>query len=172
MLELEESERSFTLTMEQYLSGTGKRIATYRTFRTGNDRVLEAATLLTGRIHDALPPWGRLVSRRFDLGIVDLGSMDGLKKDDKLIIVKKGRVRLSSSEVGLSVDEADIVGDFQAGRLDERIAEGTLSKRSFFDLANPGDELVFQPAKPPEQQPKPVQESPGLLRRLYRFLGF
>lgn len=171
LLELEESERSFTLTLEQYLSGTGKRIATYRTFRTGNDRVLEAATLLTGRIHDALPLWGRLVSRRFDLGIVDLGTMDGLKKDDKLIIVKKGRVRLSSSEVGLSIDEADIVGDFQAVRLDERIAEGTLSKRSFFDLVNPGDELVFQPAKPAEQQPKPVPESPGLLRRIYRFLG-
>jgi tetratricopeptide (TPR) repeat protein len=171
LLQLEESERSFTLTLEQYLSGTGKRIATYRTFRTGNDRVLEAVTLLTGRVHDALPFWGRLVSRRFDLGVVDLGSMDGLKKDDRLIIVKKGRVRLSSSAVGLSIDEADIIGDFQAVRLDERVAEGTISKRSFFDMVNPGDELVFQPAKPPEQQPKPAPESAGLLRRIYRFLG-
>jgi len=172
LLQSEESERSFALTLEQYLSGTGKRIASYRAFRTGNDRVQEASILLTARLHAALPPWGRLLTRRFDLGIVDLGTMDGLKKDDKLLIVKKGRVRLSSGEVGLAINDEDIVGDFQVARLDERVAEGALSKRSFFDLTNPGDELVFQPSKPPEPQPKPAQENLGLLRRIYRFLGF
>jgi tetratricopeptide (TPR) repeat protein len=172
LLQFEESERSITLTLEQYLSRTGKKIAAYRVFRTGNNRIQEAATLLAARLHAALPPWARLVARRFDLGIADLGTMDGLKKEDKLIVVKKGRVRLSSNEVGLTVNDGDIIGDFQVARLDERVAEGVLSKRSFFDLVNPGDELVFQPARPPEPTPKVTQENIGLLRRIYRFLGF
>jgi tetratricopeptide (TPR) repeat protein len=172
LLQFEESERSFALTLEQYLSRTGKKVVTYRTFRTGNDRIQQATALLAARFHAALPPWGNLVARRFDLGLADLGSMDELKKDDKLIVVKKGRVRLSSTEVGLAINDEDIVGDFQVSRLDERVAEGVLSKRSFFDLINPGDELVFQPAGPPEPQPKTTQEELGLLRRIYRFLGF
>jgi tetratricopeptide (TPR) repeat protein len=172
LLRFEESERSFTMTIEQYLSRTGKKVATYRTFRTGNDRVQQAASLLAARFHAALPAWGSLVARRFDLGLADLGSMDALKKDDKLVVVKKGRVRLGSADVGLAINDEDIVGDFQVGRLDERVAEGVLGKRSFFDLINPGDELVFRPAAPPEPQPKTTQEDLGFLRRIYRFLGF
>jgi hypothetical protein len=52
------------------------------------------------------------------------------------------------------------------------VSEGTLSRRSFFDLTNPGDEVVFQQAAaaPAQGQPAAAGAS-GLLRRIYRLLG-
>jgi tetratricopeptide (TPR) repeat protein len=171
MVRFEESERSFTAELDQYLGRTGTRVASYRAFRTGNDRVQECVLLTTQQLHAALPAWGRLVSRQFDQGVIDLGSLDGLRADDKLALVKKGKVRLRNDGVGLAWDPGDVLGDFQVGRLDERVGEGRLSSRNFFDLINVGDEAVYQPAvvETPKSEPAAPQ---GLLRRLYRLLGF
>ena len=174
ILRFEESERSFSAELEQYLGRTGTRVASYRAFRTGNDRVQDCLVLLTSQLQAALPAWGRLVTREFDTGVVDLGRLDGLKAEDKLVVVKRGKVRLRNDGVGLAMDDKDIVGDFQVLRPDERVSEGTLKRKSFFDLTNPGDEVVFQVA-PPTEAPQPAEASPGaagLLRRIYRLLGF
>jgi hypothetical protein len=79
------------------------------------------------------------------------------------------------------MEEKDIVGEFQVLRPDERVSEGTLTRKSFFDLTNPGDEVVFRPTAPtpPEQAvaqaETEVAQAPagaaGLLRRVYRLLG-
>jgi tetratricopeptide (TPR) repeat protein len=173
ILRFEESERSFSAELEQYLGRTGTRVATYRAFRTGNDRIQECLGLLTSQLEAALPAWGRLVTREFDRGLIDLGRLDGIKAADKLLVVKRGRVRLRNDGVGLAMEEKDVVADYQVVRPDERVSEGILSRRSFFDLTNPGDEVVFQPAPasgaPPAEAP--AEASAGLLRRLYRLLG-
>ena len=173
ILRFEESERSFSAELEQYLGRTGTRVASYRAFRTGNDRVQDCLVLLTSQLQAALPAWGRLVTREFDTGVVDLGRLDGLKAEDKLVVVKRGKVRLRNDGVGLAMDDKDIVGDFQVLHPDERVSEGTLKRKSFFDLTNPGDEVVFQ-VTPPTEAPQPAEASPGaagLLRRIYRLLG-
>jgi tetratricopeptide (TPR) repeat protein len=172
MLRFEESERSFSAELEQYLARTGTRVASYRAFRTGNDRVQECLGLLTAQLEERLPAWGRLVTREFDTGVVDLGTLDGIKAEDELVVVKRGKVRLRNDGVGLAMDEKDIVGGFRVVRPDERISEGLLSRRSFFDLINPGDELVYQqaPAAPAPSQPEEAGAG-GLLRRIYRLLG-
>jgi tetratricopeptide (TPR) repeat protein len=171
ILRFEESERSFSAELEQFLARTGTRVAAYRAFRTGNDRVQECLALLTSQLEAALPAWGRLVTREFDTGVIDLGTLDGLKAEDRLVVVKRGKVRLRNDGVGLAMEEKDIVGDFRVVRPDERVSEGILSRRSFFDLTNPGDEVVFQqaPAAPAEAQP--AEAAAGLLRRIYRLLG-
>jgi hypothetical protein len=173
ILSFEESERSFSAELEQYLGRTGTRVATYSAFRTGNERIQECLGLLTTQLEAALPAWGRLVSREFDAGLIDLGRLDGVKAEDKLVVVKRGRVRLRNDGVGLAMEERDVVADFQVGRPDERVSEGILSRRSFFDLSNPGDEVVFQPAPAGGAAPQeaPAEASAGLLRRLYRLLG-
>ncbi len=175
ILRFEESERSFAAELEQYLGRTGTKVAAYRAFRTGNDRVQECLSLLGSQLEAALPAWGRLVTREFDTGVIDLGALDGLKADDKLVVVKRGKVRLRNDGVGLAMEEKDIVADFQVLRPDERVSEGSLSRRSFFDLTNPGDEVVFQPAAAaPAAAPaaaQPVEQADGLLRRIYRLLG-
>jgi tetratricopeptide (TPR) repeat protein len=173
VLRFEESERSFSAELEQYLGRTGTRVASYRAFRTGNDRVQDCLDLLASQLEERLPAWGRLVNREFDTGVIDLGALDGLKADDKLVVVKRGKVRLRNDGVGLAMDEKDIVGNFQVLRPDERVSEGSLSRKSFFDLINPGDEVVFPLAQaaPPEQAAETPGGTAGLLRRLYRLLG-
>jgi tetratricopeptide (TPR) repeat protein len=171
ILRFEESERSFSAELEQYLARTGTRVAAYRAFRTGNDRIQECVLLLTAQLHAALPAWGRLVTREFDTGVIDLGMLDGIKAEDRLVVVKRGKVRLRNDGVGLVIEERDIVGDFQVARPDERVSEGTLARRSFFDLTNPSDEVVFPQAAAAPAAVGPAEAPQGLLRRLYRLLG-
>ncbi|MBN1834807.1 MAG: tetratricopeptide repeat protein [Spirochaetales bacterium] len=168
---VEESERSFTVRLGQHLTGTGKRVAADRVYRTGNDRVLEALDTLARRFAERLPVKGTLLERRFDQGIVDLGRLDGLENGDSLLIVKKGSIRLDHTAIAYSFDASDQVGEFTVTTVDENVAEGTVAKRDFFDLINPGDELLFPPAGGAEPPPPEAEGEEGLLRRLFRLIG-
>ena len=170
LMHIEESERSFTTVLEQYLTSTGKLLRSYRVFRTGNDRVQDNFNIMAERVFDALPIRGNLLARQFDRGVVDLGMADGLEIGQELAIVRKGKVRLEKDQIGVTADERDVLGSFTVEVLDENIGEGMVTKRSFFDLINAGDEIIprltpSEPAKPPEEG------EPGLLRRILNFVG-
>ena len=169
ILRIEESERSFTAVLDMYLTATGKALQSYRVFRTGNDRVQDNFNILAERFFDALPLKGNLLARQFDRGVIDLGKHEELELGQELSIVKRGKVRMKGSEIGLTTSREDILGTFTVTALDENISEGTVKKHSFFDLINSGDEII---ALVPE--PAPVQNEvgePGLLRRLLSFIG-
>lgn len=170
LMHIEESERSFTTVLEQYLTSTGKRLGTYRVFRTGNDRVRDNFNIMAGRIFEALPLRGSLLARQFDRGVIDLGLYDELEPGTELAIVRKGRVRLSNDRIGVIAEDRDILGTFTVETLDEVISEGVVTKRSFFDLINVGDQII--PIVPPEQPVQPAEEGePGLLRRVLNLVG-
>jgi tetratricopeptide (TPR) repeat protein len=170
LMHIEESERSFTTVLEQYLTSTGKRLRTYRVFRTGNDRVQDNFNIAAGRVFEALPLRGNLLARRFDRGVVDLGKYDQLEVGQKLAIVRKGKVRLRNDRIGVIADDRDILGTFTIETLDEVISEGIVAKRSFFDLINTGDQII--PMLPPEKPIQAAQEGePGLLRRILNLVG-
>jgi hypothetical protein len=61
--------------------------------------------------------------------VIDLGRQDGIKAEDKLVVVKRGKVRLRNDGVGLAIEEKDVVADYQVGQPDERVSEGILSRR-------------------------------------------
>jgi hypothetical protein len=167
---IEESERSFTTVLEQYLTATGKRLGSYSVFRTGNDRVQENLDVLAERVFAELPLRGVLLDRQFDRGIVDMGLYDQLEKGLELSIVRKGKVALRNDRIGVIAAEGDVLGTFTVEELDEVVSEGTVSKRSFFDLINVGDELI--PLEAPLEQPREEQSGrPGLLRRVLSFVG-
>jgi tetratricopeptide (TPR) repeat protein len=170
LMHIEESERSFTTVLEQYLTSTGKRLRTYRVFRTGNDRVQDNFNILAGRVFETLPLRGNLLARQFDQGVIDLGMYDQLEVGQELAIVRKGKVRLRNDRVDVTADERDVLGSFTVETLDENVAAGTVTKRSFFDLINAGDQIIpLLPSSAPEQ-PEDTGE-PGLLRRLLGFIG-
>ena len=170
LMHIEESERSFTTVLEQYLTSTGKRLRTYSVFRTGNDRVQDNFNILADRVFEALPLRGNLLGRQFDLGVIDLGGYDELDTGQELSIVRKGKVSLRNDRIGVTADERDILGTFTVKALDETISEGTVAKRSFFDLINAGDEII---PLVPKAEPPPAEEAgePGLLRRMLNFAG-
>lgn len=170
LMHIEESERSFTTVLEQYLTSTGKRLGTYRVFRTGNDRVQDNFNIMAERIFEALPLRGSLLARQFDRGVIDIGLYDELESGAELAIVRKGRVGLSTDRIGVIAEDRDILGTFTVVTLDEVISEGVVTKRSFFDLINVGDQII--PVVPPEQPVQPAEEGePGLLRRVLSFVG-
>ena len=170
LMRIEESERSFTTVLEQYLTSTGKRLGTHRVFRTGNDRVQDNFHIMAKRVFEALPLRGSLLARQFDRGVVNLGLYDELESGAELAIVRKGRVRLSNDRIGVIAEDRDILGTFTVETLDEVISEGIVAKRSFFDLINVGDQII--PVVPPEQPVQPAEEGePGLLRRVLNFVG-
>jgi tetratricopeptide (TPR) repeat protein len=170
LMHIEESERSFTAVLEQYLTSTGKLLRTYRVFRTGNDRVQDSFNILADRVVESLPLRGELLARQFDRGVIDLGIYDELEAGQELAVVRKGRVRLRNDRIGVTADERDVLGSFTVAALDETISEGTVTKRSFFDLINAGDEII--PLEQPSEPPRAAKEGePGLLRRMLNFVG-
>jgi len=170
LMHIEESERSFTAVLEQYLTSTGKLLRTYRVFRTGNDRVQDNFNILADRVVETLPLRGELLARQFDRGVIDLGMYDRLETGQELAVVRKGKVRLRNDRIGVTADERDVLGSFTVETLDEIICEGTVAKRSFFDLINAGDEII--PLEQPSEPPQPGGEGePALLRRVLKFVG-
>jgi tetratricopeptide (TPR) repeat protein len=168
---IDEAERSFSVTADLYLSRTGARIASFAAFRTGNDRVRDALMRLGGQVAGLLPARGSLLVRKFGDGVVDLGTWQGLKKDDAFLIVRRGGVRLQADGPGLSWDEKDVVGDFKVTGADEGIAVGTVKGRGYFDYVNPGDQVIY-PAKNTEKPELSAGQRTGnILTRLFRIGG-
>ena len=171
VLGIDEAERSFSATVDLYLSRTGARIGSFAAFRTGNDRVRDALMRLGGQVADLLPSRGSLLVRKFNDGLVDLGTWQGLKKDDALLILRRGSVRLQADGPGLSWDEKDVVGDFKVTSADEGVALGTVTGRGYFDYVNAGDQVVYPVKKAAKPDLSAGQRSGNILSRLFRIGG-
>ena len=171
LLAIDESDRSFSATVDLYLARTGGRIASFAAFRTGNDRVRDSLMKLAAQVAGLLPPKGSLLTRKFGQGVVDLGAFQGVKKDDALVIVRKGRVHLRSDGPGLAYDEKDVLGDFKVTGLDEAVSEGSVSGRGYFDYVNIGDQVVYTVKKDPAPSVSTAQRSGNILSRIFRIGG-
>jgi len=171
MLDVDEAERSFSATADIYLSRTGARIGSFAAFRTGNDRVRDSLMKLSGQIASLLPVRGTLLVRKFGQGLIDLGTFQGVKKDDKLVIVRQGGARLQPDAPGLSYNEKDVVGDFAVTGADEGVSEGNVTGRGYFDYVNVGDQVVFPVQKTVKPDVAPTQRTGNILTRLFKIGG-
>ncbi len=163
---VEEVGRSIRLDVELFLSRTGEELGRFRSYRTGNDRIERAVGAVVDAVATSLPLRGRLLERRGELGLVSLGSLDGLEVDDELVIVREGGVMLSAEEPGYRFSESESVGRFVVTRTDALVSEGTVSRRGFFDLISVGDVVVRAPS---EDAPAVTQQTP-VFPALYREL--
>jgi len=171
VVQADEEERSFQAAVDMYLSRTGALIASFSAFRTGNDRVRDSFQKLAEQIAGTLQPRGTLLVRKFNQGLVDEGTFQGVKKGDALIVVRRGGVRLAAEKPGLTYDEKDVLGDFQVTGADEGVSEGTVKIRGYFDYVNAGD-TVISPAKPTAKQPTtPAPRGGNIITRLLRIGG-
>ena len=113
MLGIDEADRSFSATVDLYLSRTGGRIASFAAFRTGNDRVRDALMKLAAQVAGAPAAARDAAGAEVRPGRDRPGTFQGVKKDDTLVIVRQGGVRLRPDGPGLAYDEKDVVGDFK-----------------------------------------------------------
>ncbi len=165
VLQYEELERSFSVDTTIYYSGTGSRLKYLEEYRTGNDRVKDAVISITKKVHRLFPLRGRILAKEFDNGLIDLGAMDGVKKDDELLIIKRDALKITSSSIGVKFKKEDILGKFKITEIDERVCEGRIINNSFFDMVNPGDNVIYSPVIPQETKQE-RKESKSFLKRM------
>ena len=143
LLEYTENERSFHVTCRIYLTRTGSELSHFNIFKTGNRRVHYTFVKLSDSIFYSLPVRGTLLARKYNKGLIDLGSYHGIDENDELIIIKKGMIELDHSKIGLLYRDKDVIGKFKVTQTDENLSEGLIQKKNFFDFINPEDELVI-----------------------------
>jgi len=145
LLEADEGQRDVSLEIQGYSGRTGAKTETFKAYRSGNERLKHAVMRLTSAIEAALPLRGTILSRSRDTILAGLGAADGLKQGAELLILKKGSLAWAEGSFGLSYAQSDILGSIALERLDDEVAEGNFKKAGFFDMINPGDELILKP---------------------------
>lgn len=167
-----ESERSIMGNCTVYLARSGSELVSISDVRTGNDRILTLLASLARQLHDALPLRGKILLRNFDVAVIDLGRLHGIAIEDKLLIVKRGTESLRSDSLAFGIDEVNVLGEFEVVKLDEAISEGIVHTKSFFDLVNPQDVVIFPPPEPIPIEPQTVEsEDRGFFGRILGLIG-
>ncbi|MDR3123817.1 MAG: tetratricopeptide repeat protein [Treponema sp.] len=163
-----ENARDISLAGELFVGRTGSPAASFHAYRTGDDRLRNAARGLTDQLSAALPFRGELIRRRASQGLIDKGRADGVKAELEYDVVKSGQAFVRNEGIGLAYSPGDVVGKLRIERADEEVAVGTLARQGFFDRIGIGDEIILQdeqaPPAPAEAMADPELRS--LLRTL------
>ena len=155
-----ENNRAVSISAEIYNADTGSKLKTLQMVRTGNQMLPEAGKATAAEVHNLLPVYGKIVNRKFDEILVNLGIKDGIKAGDELLIIKKGALQRSKNDFSLKYDESAFLGRYTVNSADELVSEGSISPVSFFDMINPGDITFFMPATDedsPAEKPEDAQ---------------
>jgi len=172
MLSTQETDREIQLRGELRVGRTGSPAQSFRSYRTGNDRVKNTTVRLADLLVSSLQPKGAIQKRNQDRVLVDLGAADGLKAGDRLAVLKKGSLGVRNEGLGPSWPPSAVLGTLTITAVDEEASVGSLKSAGFFDTINVGDEIIALPAAPAPTPkggaapaaPKPAAEPefPGL----------
>ena len=143
-----ESERDLSLHARLYVARTGSHAAEFSAFRTGGDRLRNAARRIVDQLSASLPFRSVLVARKAGAGLMDKGKFDGVKSGTAFEVVRKGAASPLPEGIGFSYSKADVVGTFTTTEVDEALSAGNLARIGFFDRIATGDEIVAVPVKP------------------------
>jgi tetratricopeptide (TPR) repeat protein len=168
ILSVGESERDLSIKGELFVGRTGAPAGTFHAYRTGADRLRNAARSIVDQLAAALPFRGALIRRRQSQGLIDKGRLDRVEPGAVYEVVRKGRPQVRNEGIGLVYGEDEILGTLEITEAGEEVALGTLKRNGFFDRAAAGDEVLFKPAER-EARPAPDAADPQL-RALLRTL--
>ncbi|MDR1898379.1 MAG: tetratricopeptide repeat protein [Treponema sp.] len=164
-----ENERDLSLKGELFAARTGSAAGTFYAYRTGGDRLRNAARGMADQIAASLPFRGKLLARRQAQALIDKGRADGVTNGDVYDVVKRGRAVIPGEGIGLSYTADDLVGKITIDNADEEVSAGTLQRNGFFDRIEEGDEIILE-AKKDETAPPPENAVNPELRALLRTL--
>jgi tetratricopeptide (TPR) repeat protein len=147
ILSVSENERDISLKGELFVGRTGTSAAAFRAYRTGGDRLRNAARGIVEQLGAALPFRGELLRYKQGQGIIDKGRADGVKSGDAYDVVKKGRTVILHEGIGIAYSPNDVVGTLVIETPDEEVSAGPITRNGFFDRIAPGDEIIPQVKK-------------------------
>jgi tetratricopeptide (TPR) repeat protein len=139
-----ENERDLSIKGELFVARTGSPAGTFSAYRTGADRLRNAARGITTQLTAALPFRGELLRRRASQALLDKGRADGIETGQTYEVVKKGRPVILNEGIGLAYSTEDVVGTLFINLVDEEVSLGALNRSGFFDLIEAGDEVILQ----------------------------
>jgi tetratricopeptide (TPR) repeat protein len=169
LVSVSEGDRDISLAGELFVARTGAPAWNYPVFRSGEDRLRNAARGLAEGLAAVLPLRGEILKRRQAQALMDKGRSDGVSPEMVFDVVRKGGAEVLNEGIGLAYDPDDIVGTFTVDAADEEVAAGTLSRSGFFDRISVGDELILRDDEADGQTPVSGTANPEL-RRLLRML--
>lgn len=137
-----ESGDDFQIEVDLYLGRTGTKIRSYKAYRTGNFRVQTAIYQIVETIQREIPLRGKLLSRKVNEGLVNIGSADGIKVGDKLHLVDPRSYVLQGEAPGFVYSSENEVGTLTITKVDELISVGTIQRTGLFDKINLGDTIL------------------------------
>lgn len=144
ILTFDESEREVSLDFSVYNGRNGVKILDSSFFRTGNDRFASVIRTFRRKILEILPVRGKIIDRRNNTVLIDLGKSDGIVEGTEFNLVKSGKIRTKDSETGVVFDQKDFLGQITVTKAGEEICEGELIQNSFYDKVNIGDEVLIK----------------------------
>lgn len=144
LLSVDETDREITLSAIVYSGRTGTETARFSAFRTGNDRFASVLRSFRRDILDMLPVRGKIIDKTVNDILVDLGTVEGMKKDAVLDVVKAGRIKTADKGPGVTFDKKDSLGKITLTEAGEEISQGTLEESGFYDRVNVGDEVLLR----------------------------
>lgn len=162
-----ENERDTRIRAEVHISATGSLADTVTVFRTGNDRFPNALRRMTQMLSAAFPLRGVIISRHQSDAVIDIGLVDGVKKEQVFDIVDSSDVRIAGNEIGLSYDKNAILGTLAITEPDEDVAMGKITRSGFYDRINNGDTVILVPGDEDKDETVETgkgQSSPALFR--------
>ena len=107
----------------------------------------EALLRISEQVYEAFPVHGSILARRFDEGLINLGSRHGLAPDQRYLIIKKGRLGFGPNSLEFLYKPDDVLGTLTVSTTDESLSAGVIEARTFFDNINPGDLVIVEPPK-------------------------
>jgi tetratricopeptide (TPR) repeat protein len=162
MITVSENERDLSLRGDLFVGRTGSPAFSFYAYRTGADRLRNAARNILDQLSSSLPFRGELIRRQAAQGLIDKGRADGVTVDTVYEVVQKGQPVILHEGVGLYYSPEDVVGTLRIERADEEVALGVLSRNGFFDRIGAGDEIILQVQKTEQSAPPESMANPEL----------
>jgi len=144
LIKVNESKNDLTLTMELYISRTGKLIKTFNVYRSDNDRYSLSIKRLFTLLSSSMPTVGVILERWQHSILVDIGKDDFTQEGNQFEIVDKTKVKPGKDDLSIVYDEDAILGYFDVGKVEEDVSEGTIREKGFYDKINKGDYVVVK----------------------------
>lgn len=145
-----ESEEDITLKAAMYTGRTGTPVMEGSWFATGNNRFSTVLRRFRNKVLEKLVVRGKILVRNGKVLLVDLGKSENVAKDFEFKIVKKGGLKISDTDGGLSYKDTDIVGSLVITKSGEEVSEAEITQHGFYDRVNVDDEIIL--VKVPEKE--------------------
>ena len=163
ILSVDETEREITLGATVYSARTGTETTKFSSFRTGNDKFASVLRAFRRDLLNILPVRGKIIQRSVNEILVDLGTVEGMKQDVILDVIKADKITTSDKGLGVTYEEKNHLGTITITRTGEEISQGTLAQNGFYDRVNVGDEVLvkFRPDEKSEEDNQIADNSPA-----------